>query len=374
MPGTVTATPDPSRSSSTTQNPSSPRVLLPVRYGIERPAVRAGVSSRPVSFRVPNRRPDIRARSFFHCDINIDDMRVHPTSVLFVTLDSCRYDTFESASTPNIDRIGELHKAMAPGTFTFSSHSAMFVGHTPGMPGLDEPYANPRYGQIFRISGGGAGLEPWVALEGRNIIEGFRRLGYLTVGVGAVRWFNPNTLAARSLVDPFDKYFYHGTPFSLRSQIAFIRQAIVGLDRPLFLFMNIGETHIPYWHEGADWSVDDSPCRERATNNDAEKCRIRQRACLEWVDQELGAIFDMFEGANVLVCADHGDAWGEDGLWSHGFHHPKVFEIPLIYRLGNPPDITQPTSPRGNRIDTAINTVRDGARVLRQHLRRVISR
>ena len=55
-----------------------------------------------------------------------------PTSILFITLDSCRYDTFESTSTPHLDAIGPLYKAMAPGNFTFGSHAAMFVGFTPG--------------------------------------------------------------------------------------------------------------------------------------------------------------------------------------------------------------------------------------------------
>lgn len=34
-----------------------------------------------------------------------------------------------------------------------------------------------------------------------------------------------------------------------------------------------------------------------------------------------------------MVCADHGDAWGEDGVWEHGIHHPKVVEVPLVLRL-----------------------------------------
>ena len=40
-----------------------------------------------------------------------------------------------------------------------------------------------------------------------------------------------------------------------------------------------------------------------------------------------------FSNASVLVCGDHGDAWGEDGFWEHGVAHPKVFEVPLVYRL-----------------------------------------
>ena len=57
-----------------------------------------------------------------------------PTSILFITLDSCRFDTFERAVLPNLKGIGDVHKAKAPGNFTFASHAAMFVGFTPGIP------------------------------------------------------------------------------------------------------------------------------------------------------------------------------------------------------------------------------------------------
>jgi len=48
--------------------------------------------------------------------------------VLFITLDSCRYDTFVSATAPNIKAVGELWKAQSPSYFTYPSHLAFFVG------------------------------------------------------------------------------------------------------------------------------------------------------------------------------------------------------------------------------------------------------
>ena len=38
-------------------------------------------------------------------------------SVLLITLDSCRYDTFESAKVPNLKSISPLYRAMAPSHF-----------------------------------------------------------------------------------------------------------------------------------------------------------------------------------------------------------------------------------------------------------------
>ena len=31
----------------------------------------------------------------------------------------------------------------------------------------------------------------------------------------------------------------------------------------------------------------------------------------------------------VVMCGDHGDCLGENGLWGHGFYHPKVMEVPM---------------------------------------------
>jgi hypothetical protein len=267
-------------------------------------------------------------------------MAVDPASFLFVTLDSCRYDTFASASTPSFDRIGSVHRAMAPGNYTYASHAAMFVGFTPGMSSVQEPFLNPKFGRIFKM----AHPPPlhtrrdFVALEGANIVEGFERLGYETIGTGAVGWFDPAAPTSQVLTGSFGRYFYPGNPWSLRRQVGFVEDALDSLAGDLaFVFINVGETHVPYYHEGAPWSPDTNPCVPFSDANDAAECRRRQTACLEWVDSELSGILDRFTGANVLVCGDHGDAWGEDGVWEHGIHHEKVLEVPLVFRLANPP-------------------------------------
>ena len=73
---------------------------------------------------------------------------VDKKSVLFVTLDSCRYDTFEQVRPRNLSEVGPLYRAEAPGTFTYGSHAAMFVGFTPGAFDLMEPYVNPKYARL----------------------------------------------------------------------------------------------------------------------------------------------------------------------------------------------------------------------------------
>ena len=264
--------------------------------------------------------------------------RQNPHSILFITLDSCRYDTFAIANAPNLKSVGELHRAMAPGNFTYGSHAAMFVGFTPGVAARAEPLVNPKFGKLFKIAGGGfpgKGTE-FMSLTGRNIIDGLKRRGYLAFGSGAVGWFDPKTDTGQHLTQDFDDFYFSGNTHSLSKQIDWIGSRL-DAARPVFAFLNIGETHVPYYFEGAPWASSDNPCVPFSTSNDAAKCRLRQRACLEYVDAQLAQLLVAFADGTTVICADHGDCWGEDGLWEHGIHHEKVHEVPLLYRLGATP-------------------------------------
>src|SRR5438093_13027024 len=96
-----------------------------------------------------------------------------PPSILFIILDSCRYDAFVEARAPNLKALGPLYRAQAPSHFTYGSHAAFFMGFTPGDATRLEPYVNPKFGKIFRMEGGGhGGLVPLYSLLCvRNIHE-----------------------------------------------------------------------------------------------------------------------------------------------------------------------------------------------------------
>lgn len=259
-----------------------------------------------------------------------------PESVLFVTLDSCRYDTFVAAHMPHIKAIGPIHRAMAPGNFTYSSHAAMFMGFTPGVASRAESFVNPKFGKILRMSQGGLasrGRDHWV-LEGRNVVDGFKRRGYRAIGTGAVGWFNPATETGQNLMRDFDAFYFPGDTYSVGRQLDWLQERLQETLQPSFVFLNVGETHVPYYYAGAPWDRELNPCVPFASDNDADECRRRQQACLEYLDQALAPLLAAFAESTVIVCADHGDCWGEDGLWEHGIHHEKVLEVPLVFRLG----------------------------------------
>jgi hypothetical protein len=260
-------------------------------------------------------------------------------SVLLVTLDSCRYDTFESSAAPALKSVGRLWRAMAPGHFTYASHRAIFMGFTPGVT-EPEPFANPKFAKIFKMCGPGfsGGGKEHFALWGRNIIDGFKRRGYITIGSGAVDWFDTRTETGRDLTRDFDRFFFPGNSWSLDKQLPWMEHQLGDAQMrgmPALAFLNIGETHVPYYFQGAQWEPGSNVCIPFGKNNDAAECRRRQRLCLEFVDRRIVPLIESFADSTIIVCGDHGDAWGEDGLWEHGIHHEKTLEVPLLFRLGS---------------------------------------
>ena len=74
--------------------------------------------------------------------------------MLLITLDSCRYDSFRRSTTPAMDRVGPLHRAMAPSHFTFGSHSAIFKGFLPSVRDA-KPLLNSKLAKLFRLAHAG---------------------------------------------------------------------------------------------------------------------------------------------------------------------------------------------------------------------------
>jgi hypothetical protein len=227
---------------------------------------------------------------------------------------------------------------MAPSYFTYASHAAMFVGFTPGDGMSQEAIVNPKCGKLVRLHGGGSPsrANDRFVLRGRSMMEGFNNAGYITAGTGAVKWFDDSSDVGRLLVQDFQHYMYAGNAWSLRKQLQWLSETVGGARRPVFAFINIGETHVPYYYEGAPWSNADVTCRAFASSNNAVESARRQAACLTWVDQAIAPLVGAFSKANIMICGDHGDAWGEGGVWEHGFHHPKVMEVPMIFRVSDP--------------------------------------
>jgi hypothetical protein len=145
-------------------------------------------------------------------------------------------------------------------------------------------------------------------------------------------WFNPQRPHGEFLTADFGKFFYPGDLWSVDRQAAwFDRELDATGNTPVFAFINVGETHAPYWHKGATWSAQDNPCVPFQHLDRSADCAARQRSCLEYIDTSLAKLLSRFARATIIVTADHGDCWGEDGLWEHTICHEAVLNVPLVF-------------------------------------------
>ncbi|WP_206362063.1 hypothetical protein [Sphingomonas montana] len=258
-------------------------------------------------------------------------------SVLFVTLDSCRFDSFVAAYAPAAKSVSALYEAQAPSHFTYGSHAAMFVGFTPGVAALRKRFVNPKLGRLFRLAAAGhPGLsEPGFVVAGADIPDGFRNAGHHTIGSAAMGWFDPATAVSATLRDGFDTFQFEQ---HAGRQVAWIEEQIAASTAAdHFVFLNVGETHVPYHFEGADWPAADNPCTPFQAVDRRADCQHRQRLACEYVDRQIAPLIARFAHATILLCGDHGDAWGEDGLWEHGISCPATLTVPLLIRYRGTP-------------------------------------
>jgi len=67
-----------------------------------------------------------------------------------------------------------------------------------------------------------------------------------------------------------------------------------------------------------------------------------QKAAAGFLDTVTGELIDYLKKRNrpttLIICGDHGECFGEEGLFGHAFYHEKVMEVPLlIFRINAPP-------------------------------------
>jgi len=259
---------------------------------------------------------------------------------LLLTWDSCRWDSFSKASLPRIRSVAKIHPAYSQATFTLASHLAMYQGLLPHVR-QPIPYYNRYVRQLVRIRHRPTSMESLVSFpsDTPNIITGFRRFGYLTIGIAAMEWFHHPILK-----DPYEKFHFTGI-HGIRQVELFSDDISSNHSRPFFALINFGETHYPY-RFSSDGVKDVEPTRaqawdrvptDREYDNEGFTAQIH---CCQFLDDRLADIITVLKGCSaptiVVLCGDHGECFGEDGAFGHGFYHPKVMEVPMaIFRVAS---------------------------------------
>ncbi|MFG2883930.1 STM4013/SEN3800 family hydrolase [Streptomyces sp. NPDC048297] len=254
------------------------------------------------------------------------------TSILFITLDSLRYDVARAAlhagQTPNLAKMlpgGVWEERRTPGTFTLPAHIAFFSGF---LPKLSHPVQPPRLWECrppaFKAIDTGT-----FVFDAPNLLTGLAQHGYRTACVGGVTYFSRETPLGSVLPDMFHEdhwrpEFCSAEADSTRHQVDHaLAVANRHRDRPLFLFVNVSATHVPHGHYVGH----------------SEDSWQSQAAALAYADEHLGRLIRTLTSARpwlVIMCADHGDAFGEDGYRGRGIAHPAVLNVPFAVMLRGP--------------------------------------
>lgn len=261
--------------------------------------------------------------------VNMNDV-VGNNDILFICLDTLRYDVAKQEedleNTPNISKYGKWIKCHAPGNYTFPSHAAMFIGNLPS-PAEPIPLYERERLFVARENTSMGKIHPYSFIfDGSSFVEGLEKVGYDTICVGGVGFFNKRTPINKIFPSMF-KESYWNTRFachikeSFENQIEFIERLMNKKDvnKRVFMYLNIDSIHYPnsFYLEG-----------EREDNIKTHT------AALRYVDEHIKKLFDIFEKRGrtfCILCSDHGSCYGEDGYHFHCHSHEIVYTVPYMH-------------------------------------------
>lgn len=270
-----------------------------------------------------------------------------PNHLVFIVMDSCRFDSYARAQTPNMDRIGEAQLRFSFASWTSPSHYTFLMGQTPHTSPR-RVFASEVYKEEFRKWVDRLGVPnlsfksfvPYLSLP-----RVLKDLGYAT----AARVSMPVLNSLAGLNRSFDDYrlMENHNDFG-----GMIRDIDLSPRSPRFYFLNLGETHYPYMLKDADLprisglhgvakGMDDLMTRSADAPEEEPRffsremmqdLHAQQVKCVEHVDGLLGELFTKSPpNTYFIITADHGELFGEDDYFGHGpVMHSKCFEVPYL--------------------------------------------
>lgn len=254
-------------------------------------------------------------------------------NILFICLDSVRYDTFEASDARNMRAIGPLKGVHAVACCTLPA----MMAYLSGIP----PIGSGRRDLFHR---GSEHSHSWAP-------RSFAESGWATA------WLSSNPALLRldsSLSGGFSRYFTHFKSikylkefvqkgsivhvdglgpghFSATPEIVADVKEIMMMeeDRSVFMTILAMDTHRPYNFTGGHHDIDPK---------DPEKNFRHQVKSIDFFDGFFAEIVDQFRArgkTDVIITADHGELfgpvyWSHDPTTAHLQFDSKLFEIPFI--------------------------------------------
>ncbi len=292
-----------------------------------------------------------------------------PKNVLVIVVDTLRSDHlsaygYSRPTSPNIDQIARegtlFENAFAPSSWTFPSHASLLTGRYPhehgaetGLRALDARF--PTIGEVFEAHGRRTG--------------GFSaNRAFFTRRLGLARGFVHFEDIFNSVIDAGTRTFYgrffvqHGLrrmgyeDDPGRKRASDVTEATLkwidsDRDKPFFAFLNFFDTHDPYLPPEPFRSRFSKPGYRGGVINEfvgrssprlsAEQLQGEIDAydgAITYVDDSIGKLLaalkaqDLLKDTLVVVTSDHGESFGEHGLFLHrnALYRPTL-QVPLIF-------------------------------------------
>ena len=266
-----------------------------------------------------------------------------PSNLIYVVLDSCRYDSLVAARTPNIDSIGETQRRYSYASWTSPSHFTYLMGMI-----THESHAGVFASEVYKGE-----FKNWV--DRLNIKELSFKTFLPQLSLPKVlkdhgyRTFARVSLPVLNRAAGMNRYFDDYCLMKSHDDFAGMIDEIEFFDdEDQFVFLNLGETHYPYMSKPdempyisglhgvlkrLDDNVGQAGSRDRFFNaKEMESLHKQQQRCVEYVDELIGNLIESAPvGSHFIITSDHGECFGEGGYFGHGpIFHEKVFEIPFI--------------------------------------------
>ena len=250
--------------------------------------------------------------------------------LVLITLDTLRFDVasteLQAGRLPVLQSLLGQHdweQRHAPATFTYAAHCAFFAGFlpTPARPGRHPRLLAVQFDGSETIDAG-----TFVFADVDNIVTGLTQVGYRTICIGGVGFFNLRNPLGSALPNLFTERYWR-PEFSVTAPASTQAQVTLACERladpqlrhtRVFLFMNLSAIHQPNRHYA----------------NLAADCIESHAAALRYVDGALAALWQQLAQRGpsfVIVCSDHGTAYGEDGYVGHRHAHPSVLHVPYAH-------------------------------------------
>jgi hypothetical protein len=270
-------------------------------------------------------------------------------NLVFVVLDSLRYDSWLDASPKSLAELGPVQRRFSYASWTAPSHYNLLMGLLPHTS-PPEVYASEYYKEDFLRYGERLGV-PGIEF-GRMLPSLFlptylkHGLGYSTHAMVSMPVLNSQTVINRDF-DSYELMPRHNDMAAMLDKLTFSE------ERPSFYLLNVGETHYPYALPDEDPALwprisgvhgvfkrlgaesQSAQPEEFFDSTTLRQLRGRQIAAVEYLDGVFAELFDRVPANTwVIVTSDHGELFGESRFFGHGpIMHEKVFEVPFVEGL-----------------------------------------